>query len=69
MTRDAVTEANRILDNIKEASKFWELHKYKEHIPDALVSRIDTTIEQYIADMENKLEYLSGYFEYEDYKK
>lgn len=69
MTRDAITEANRIINNIKEASEFWKNHQYKNDIPDDLISRIDTTIEEYIADMENKLEYLSGYFEYDDDKK
>ena len=69
MTRDAITEGNRILNNIKVAREFWEDHQYKNDVPDALISRIDAAIEQYIADMEEKLEYLSAYFEYEDDKK
>lgn len=68
MTRDAITEGNRILKNIKVASEFWKDHQYKNDIPDALISRIDTAIERYIADMEQELEYLSEYFEYEDEK-
>lgn len=69
MTRDAIKEGNRILNNINEANKFWELHKFKEYIPDALVSRIDNTIEQYISDMEDMLEHLRDYFEYKNDEK
>lgn len=68
MTRDAIAEGNRILKNIKVASEFWKDHQYKNDIPDALISRIDTTIEEYITDMESKLKCLSEYFEYEDEK-
>lgn len=69
MTIDAITEGNRILNNIKEANEFWKNHQYKNSIPDGLVSRIDIVIEQYIADMEHKFDYLSDYFKYEDDKK
>lgn len=69
MTRDAITEGNRILNNIKEANEFWKHHQYKNYIPDALISRIDTTIEEYIADMEQELKYLNDYFKYEDDEK
>ena len=69
MTRDAITEGNRILNNIKEAREFWKNHQYKNYIPDDLISRIDTAIERYIADMEKELKYLSDYFKYEDDKK
>lgn len=69
MTRDAIIEGNRILNDIKEANEFWKHHQYKNDIPDDLISRIDTTIEKYIVDMEQELKCLSDYFEYEGYKK
>lgn len=69
MTRDAITEGNRILNNIKEANEFWENHQQKNDLPDALISRIDITIEQYISDMEDMLDYLRDYFEYKNDEK
>lgn len=69
MTRDAIKEGNRILNNIKEANEFWENHQYKNDLPGALISRIDITIEQYISDMEDMLDYLRDYFEYKNDEK
>lgn len=69
MTRDAITEGNRILNNIKVARDFWENHVYKHDIPNSLISKIDSTIEEYIADMEQELKYLRDYFKYENDEK
>lgn len=64
MTRDAITEGNRLLTEIDQAKRFWDYHKAMYNVPDSLKSRIDSVIEQYINDQEWRLDRLSAYFEY-----
>lgn len=64
MTRDAITEGNRLLKTIEQAEHFWDNYGgINLNVPEGLKSMIDTVIDRYIDDQEWRLGCLSGYYE------